>query len=77
MLDLEYLDLTETCAIKVEELDFSKTKLARLAFKLFLHPMNSAKALRRQKANNGAGCRISRFSRNMRDRSTYASILIP
>ena len=59
MMDPEYLDPRETSAIKVEKIDFPKTKLARLASKLFLHPINSAKALRRQKANNGSGCRKS------------------
>ena len=63
MLGFENLDSRETSAIKIEKIDFPKTKLARLASKLFLHPINSAKALKRQKANNGSGSRKSRFKR--------------
>ena len=68
MLDPGYLDSRETSAKKVEKIDFPKTKLARLALKLFLHRINSAKAPRRPKIMNGSGSRTSRFKRNMRDR---------
>ena len=74
MLDPGYLDLSETSAIKVEKIDFPKTKLAHLVLKLFLHRINSVKALRRQKVMDGGGCRISRFVKSMRDRSTRLSI---
>ena len=41
MMDPEYLDPRETSAIKVEKIDFPKTKLARLALKPFLYWINS------------------------------------
>ena len=74
MLGFENLDSRETSAIKVEKIYFPKTKLARLALKLFLYRINSAKAPRRQKVMDYSGCGISRFKRNMRDRSTRLSI---
>ena len=74
MLVLRYLDSRETSAIKVEKIDFPKIKLASLAWKLFLHRINSVKALRHQKATNGSGCRISRFKRNIRARITRLSL---
>ena len=69
MLVLRYLDLAETPAMKVEKIDFLKTKLASLAWKLFLYRINTVKAPRRQKATNGSGCGISRFNTNMRAHS--------
>ena len=67
-------DSRGTTAIKVEKIYFLKTKLASLAWKLFLHRINSVKALRHQKATNGSGCRISRFKRNIRARITHLSL---
>ena len=46
MLVLRYLDLAETSAIKVGKIDFTKTKLAILTWKLFLYRINPAKAPR-------------------------------
>ena len=78
VLGFENLDLSETSAIKVEKIDFPKTKLARLALKLFLHSINSAKAPRRQKANNGSGSKESRFVRNIKHaRSQHAFLHLP
>ena len=54
MLDPGYLDSRETSAIKIVKIAFPKTKLARLALKLFLHRINSAKAPRRPKIMNGS-----------------------
>ena len=57
-------------------MDFMKTELASLAWKLFhelfLYRINTAKAPRRQKATNGSGCGISRFSMCKHARSQHA-----
>ena len=51
-----------------------ETKLASLAWKKVLYRINTAKAPRRQKATNGSGCGISRFSTKMHARSTRLSL---
>ena len=62
-LDLEYLDLAETFAIKAGKIDwniaFPNRKLGRHPLKSFLYRINFARALRRQIVMDGAGCKIS------------------